>query len=137
MSTPRPEYNETAIYRITIHLDETLSGMDGRVRAAREMATVATRQPGFISMDTLRHGGRLSAFVILWSDLDAVDEWRSKIYERALQRYGVEAWQAFSEMEMETLENYTITATDGTPVHRRWKGAAERLISGLSIAKSA
>ena len=137
MSTPRPEYKENAIYRITIHVDETLSGMDGRVRAAREMATVATRQPGFISLDTQRLGGRLSAFVILWTDLDSIDVWRAKIYERALQRYGVEAWHAFSEMELETLENYTITATDGNTVHRRWKGAAERLISGLSIAKSA
>lgn len=137
MSTIRREYKDNAIYRITIHLDERLSNMDGRVRAAREMAAVATRQPGFISMDIRRNDGRVSAFVILWSDLDAVDDWRSKIYEHALQRYGTEAWRAFSEMELETLENYTITTDDGIPAHRRWRGAAKHLMNVLSIARSA
>ncbi len=137
MTMLRPEYQEGAIYRITIHLDENLSGMDGRVRAAREMATVATRQPGFINLEMQRRSGRLSAFVILWSHLEAIDIWRSKIYERALQRYGAEAWQTFSDMELETLEGHTVTTQDTRPLRQRWQGAAGRLFSELSIARSA
>jgi heme-degrading monooxygenase HmoA len=136
MTTKRPAYKEGAIYRITIHLDESLSGLDGRVRAAREMATVATRQPGFISLDTQRRSGRLTAFVLLWSDLEAIDEWRAKIYEQALQRYGAEAWHAFSDMELETFENHTVTIQDSRPLRQRWQGAAGRLFQELT-ARSA
>lgn len=137
MTTKRPEYKEGAIYRITIHLDESLSGMDGRVCAAREMATVATRQAGFINLEMQRRAGRLKAFVILWSDLEAIDIWRSKIYEQALQRYGAEAWHAFSDMELETLEGHVVTTHDARPLHKRWRGVAGRLLQELSSVRSA
>ncbi|MBT3557535.1 MAG: hypothetical protein HN644_08535 [Rhodospirillales bacterium] len=137
MTTKRPEYQEGAIYRITIHVDESLSGLDGHVRAAREMATVATRQPGFISLDTQRHAGRLNAFIILWSDLEAIDEWRAKIYEQALQRYGTDAWQTFSDMKLETLEHHTVAIQDNRPLHQRWQGMAGRLLHELKGVRSA
>jgi len=98
------EYKKSAIYRITINLSDESGGDDGNIRAAREMATVATRQQGFINLNTIENGGITTAYELLWSSLEAIDIWRSGIYESALHRYGKAAWKTFENMSLETVD---------------------------------
>ena len=98
------EYKKGAIYRITINMSDESCGDDGNIRAAREMATIATRQPGFISLETRENGGLTTAYVLHWASLEAIDIWRSKIYESALHRYGRAAWQTFENMSLDTVD---------------------------------
>ena len=98
------EYKKGAIYRITINLCDESCGDDGNIRAAREMATIATRQQGFISLESIEKGGLTTAYVLYWANLEAIDIWRSKIYESALHRYGRAAWQTFENITLDTVE---------------------------------
>jgi len=124
-------------YKIVIHVGRERGGMDGRVRAAREMATVATRQPGFVGIETEKQGGRIVAFVLHWITLEAVDAWRAKIYDSALQRYGADAWKTFVDMEMEPVPGSKYRLHDSGPVATALQSAADRVLNGISSAKSA
>jgi len=124
-------------YKIVIHVGAERGGMDGRVRAAREMATVAARQPGFVGLETEKRNGRVVAFVLHWITLEAIDAWRAKIYDTALQRYGADAWQTFVDMEMEPVPGTKRRLHDSGPIAAALHGAAERVFNGLSIARSA
>ncbi len=124
-------------YKIVIHVGRERGGMDGRVRAAREMATVATRQPGFVGLETEKQSGRIVAFILHWITLEAIDEWRAKIYDSALQRYGADAWQTFVDMEMEPMPGAKHRLHDNGPVAAALHGAADRVLNGFSQAKSA
>ncbi len=124
-------------YKIVIHVGREKGGMDGRVRAAREMATVATRQPGFVGLETQKQSGRIVAFILHWITLESIDAWRAKIYDSALQRYGADAWQTFVDMEMEPIPGARHRLHDSGPVAAALHGAADRVLSGFSLAKSA
>ncbi len=102
--TPRPQYKEGAQYRVTLHLDNDATCVNGRIRATRELATVATRYPGFVKLETRKNHGEITAFILIWDGLESVDNWRSGVYETALQRYGPDAWDTFANMELEVIE---------------------------------
>lgn len=124
-------------YKIIIHVGQERGGMNGRVRAAREMAAVAVRQPGFVGMETEKQGGHIVAFILHWITLEHIDAWRAKIYESALQRYGKDAWNTFVEMDMEPVPGTARRLHDSGPVAAALQNAADRVMSGLSPAKSA
>ena len=124
-------------YKITIHVGRENGGMDGRVRAAREMATVATRQPGFVGLETQKQSGHIVAFILHWITLEAIDAWRAKIYDSALQRYGADAWQTFVDMEMEPMPGVKHRMHDTGPIAAALHNAVDRALGGFSLAKSA
>ena len=124
-------------YRIIIHVGREAGGMDGRVRAAREMAAVATRQPGFVGLETEKRGGHVVALILHWITREAVDAWRAKIYDSALQRYGTDAWSTFVEMEMEPVPGVKHRLHDSGPIAQALHSAADRVFSGLFHARNA
>ncbi len=127
------EYRKGAIYRITINLSDESGGDDGNVRAAREMATIATRQPGFISLDSIEHGGKTTAYVLLWSTLEAIDIWRSGIYETALNRYGHGAWKTFENISLETVD--LPSHSTPSPIQNAAQNVTEKVRNVFSLAK--
>ncbi len=124
-------------YKIVIHVGRERGGMNGRVRAAREMAAVATRQPGFIGLETEKRNGHVVAFILHWITLEHVDAWRAKIYESALQRYGKDAWNTFVDMEMEPVPGTKRRLHEEGSIAAALHSAADRVMNGLSFAKSA
>ncbi|NQV44271.1 MAG: hypothetical protein HQ501_05170 [Rhodospirillales bacterium] len=118
-------------YKIVIHVGREKGGLDGRVRAAREMAAVATRQPGFVGLETEKQGGHVIAFVLHWITLEDIDAWRAKIYDSALQRYGADAWTTFVEMEVEPVPGTKHRLHDSGPIAQALHHAADRVFNGL------
>ena len=124
-------------YKIVIHVNRERGDLNGRIRAAREMATVAMRQPGFVGLETKKRNGRVSAFILHWITLEDIDSWRSKIYDSALSRYGVDAWQTFVDIELEQIPETKHKLHNSSTFAATLHGAAERIFSNLSLQKSA
>lgn len=65
------------------HDDEDL------VAPAEEMVTLATRQPGFLGLETAHHENGDRVMVSYWRDIDALEGWKAAGDDRITLRYGV------------------------------------------------
>lgn len=119
-------------YSVTIYLPRNAAGLDGRVRAAREMAAVAHRQPGFAGAER-RRDEDTEAMVLYWRDLEAIDNWRAHIYESALRRYGAEAWQAFQAIEVREIGAHQTAPAWPVALRRAADQMTERMLGMFTV----
>jgi heme-degrading monooxygenase HmoA len=74
--------------------------MDGHVRTAQEMLALATRQPGFLGLETTRGKRGPNMVISYWKDLAAIDAWRAKGDDTVAHRKGRDAWYGFSNLRV-------------------------------------
>ena len=124
-------------YQIKVRLPPERGEDSSSMRAAREMVTLAIRQPGFVGLETKKHNGKTNAYVIHWIDLESIDSWRAKIYESGLRRYDASAWHIFVHMEMVPNTRLSTahhrSSNKGKVIHQ----AFGRVIKGFALSKSA
>lgn len=63
---------------------------DGYDQAAARMVELASQQPGFLGIESVRDG--LGITVSYWSDETAMREWKKNVKHREVQRLGREEW---------------------------------------------
>lgn len=56
---------------------------------AEEMVTLATRQPGFLGLETAHHENGERVMVSYWRDIDALEGWKAAGDDRITLRFGV------------------------------------------------
>lgn len=60
-----------------------------RVAPADEMVTLATRQPGFLGLETAHHENGERVMVSYWRDIDALEGWKAAGDDKITLRFGV------------------------------------------------
>lgn len=86
--TPEPPY--FAVIFTSIRTD----GDDGYSAMAEEMVELASRQAGFLGMESVRSG--LGITVSYWASLEDIKAWRQNAEHRLAQKMGYRNWyQAF------------------------------------------
>lgn len=83
-NTPKPPYY-AVIFTSTL-TDDT----EGYAETAEEIETLAHSQPGFLGIESAREG--LGISVSYWSDLEAIQEWKTNLEHQVAQRLGRERW---------------------------------------------
>jgi heme-degrading monooxygenase HmoA len=83
-NTPKPPYY--AVIFTSIKTEDN----DGYAEMAEQMATLASRQPGFLGMETARDG--IGITVSYWESLDAIKNWKQQADHQQAQRLGRERW---------------------------------------------
>ncbi|MAF94997.1 MAG: hypothetical protein CMM60_04505 [Rhodospirillaceae bacterium] len=75
----------------TAVLNDTRGGMKdaGHVAPADEMVTIATRQPGFLGLETTRGQKGKKIIVSYWRDVDAIEGWINIGDIHINQRFGI------------------------------------------------
>ncbi|HHJ17618.1 MAG TPA: antibiotic biosynthesis monooxygenase [Gammaproteobacteria bacterium] len=68
---------------------------NGYEETARRMLALASRQPGFLSVESARDKDGFGITVSYWRDLDAIKAWRKNIEHREAQRLGRAQWYEF------------------------------------------
>ena len=69
---------ETPYYEAVITSYQEIDEMNGHVRTAHEMIALATRQRGFLGLETSRSPSGKPVVVSYWTSLDAVEAWQAR-----------------------------------------------------------
>ncbi|WP_432458941.1 antibiotic biosynthesis monooxygenase family protein [Agarivorans sp. QJM3NY_25] len=82
--TPAPPY-----YAV-IFTSLRTAGDQGYAEMAEKMFTLASKQAGFIGIESARE--ELGITVSYWSDLDSIKHWKANIEHQQAQKMGREHW---------------------------------------------
>ena len=83
-NTPEPPYWAVIFTSLRTDVDEGYGPM------SEAMVALASRQPGFLGVESAREGVGIT--VSYWKDLDSIAAWKAVVKHRAAQTRGREAW---------------------------------------------
>jgi len=64
--------------------------IEGYARTAARMMELATEQPGFLGVESVRED--LGITVSYWSDLQSIKQWKANAEHRLAQQMGMDKW---------------------------------------------
>src|SRR5262245_4674024 len=85
-SIPRPPY-----YAV-IFTSQRTDGENGYGDMAARMVELASKQPGFLGVETVRDAGGLGITVSYWESLDAIRNWKRNEEHLVAQAKGRSVW---------------------------------------------
>ena len=84
--TPKPPYY--AVVFTSLRTDTE----DGYEQMAKKMAAIASEQPGFLGIESVREENGLGITVSYWKDKDSIRGWKNHAAHQQAQRFGKEKW---------------------------------------------
>ena len=96
--TPEPPY-----YAV-IFTSQRAGPEHGYDPMAERMAELASRQPGFLGMETVRGADGFGITVSYWESAQAIMAWRSDVQHQAAQEAGQKLWYADYQLRVAKVE---------------------------------
>ena len=84
--TPKPPYY--AVIFTSLRTDAE----DGYEQTAKKMAALASEQPGFLGIESVREEGGPGITVSYWKDKDSIRGWKNHIAHQQAQQFGRDKW---------------------------------------------
>lgn len=97
-STPAPPYYAVIFTSQRTDVDDGYGAMGDR------MVELASRQPGFLGVESVRDAQGLGITVSYWSSLDAIAAWRAHAEHRVAQASGRRKWYGHFELRVARVE---------------------------------
>ena len=94
--TPKPPYYAVIF---TSHLSKDDQGYDDM---AEKMVELASKQPGFIGIESAR--GEVGITVSYWTDVDSIKKWKANVEHSEAQRLGHEKWYSSFKTRISKVE---------------------------------
>ncbi|MCG7199862.1 antibiotic biosynthesis monooxygenase [Marinobacter pelagius] len=94
--TPAPPY-----YAVIFSSHRT-EGNNGYAEMAERMAQLASRQPGYLGMESAREG--LGITVSYWESLEAIRNWKKNAEHQEAQRLGHQVWYSSFRVRVAKVE---------------------------------
>ncbi|WP_325895235.1 antibiotic biosynthesis monooxygenase family protein [Grimontia sp. NTOU-MAR1] len=85
-NTPEPPYYAVIFTNHRTEIDE------GYEEMAERMVELATEQPGFLGIESVREG--LGITVSYWKDLESIKQWKANMEHVEAQKMGRKKWYA-------------------------------------------
>jgi heme-degrading monooxygenase HmoA len=86
-ATPRPPY-----YAVVFTSVRTPDDAEGYAAMAERMVELASAQPGFLGVESVRGADAVGITVSYWDSLDAVRRWGEHVEHRLAQQLGRQRW---------------------------------------------
>ncbi|HSY21833.1 MAG TPA: antibiotic biosynthesis monooxygenase [Polyangiaceae bacterium] len=83
---------EPPYWAVIFTSERTPEDATGYASMAAEMVALASKQPGFLGVDSARGSDGVGLTVSYWESLEAIREWRRQEDHRIAQRLGREQW---------------------------------------------
>ncbi|MBK6672934.1 MAG: antibiotic biosynthesis monooxygenase [Proteobacteria bacterium] len=96
--TPEPPYFAV------IFTSQRTEGDHGYDAMADRMVELATKQPGFLGVESARDAGGFGITVSYWSSLEAIAAWRAHAEHRVAQETGRKQWYAHFKTRVARVE---------------------------------
>jgi heme-degrading monooxygenase HmoA len=93
--TPEPPY-----YAVIFTSRRTQADDEGYAEMANRMEELASRQPGFLGVESARDADGVGITVSYWETLEAIDAWREHAEHRIAQLSGKSKWYAAFELRV-------------------------------------
>ena len=84
--TPQPPYYAVVFTSIRTGIDE------GYTDTAENMLALASEQPGFLGVESVREQSGLGITVSYWKDEESIRKWKNHAAHQKAQRFGKEKW---------------------------------------------
>jgi heme-degrading monooxygenase HmoA len=97
-STPEPPYFAV------IFTSERTEVDDGYGAVADRMVELASQQPGFLGVESVRDAAGLGITVSYWASLEAIAAWRAHAEHRVAQSAGRKKWYSHFELRVAKVE---------------------------------
>ena len=97
-STPEPPYYAVIFTSQRTDVDDAYGAMGDR------MVELASQQPGFLGVESVRDANGLGITVSYWSSLDAIAAWKANAEHRVAQTSGRKKWYAHFETRVARVE---------------------------------
>ncbi len=96
VATPPPPY-----YTVVFTSLRT-GGDNGYAAMAEKMVELASRQPGFLGVESARD--EIGITVSYWSDLESIKAWKANAEHREAQKNGIEKWYTSFKVRIARVE---------------------------------
>jgi heme-degrading monooxygenase HmoA len=96
--TPDPPYYAVIFTSRRTAVDDGYGAMGDR------MVELASQQPGFLGVESVRDANGIGITVSYWSSLDAIAGWRAHAEHRVAQSSGRRKWYAHFELRVARVE---------------------------------
>ena len=96
-NTPKPPYYAVIF---TSHRTE---GDNGYEEMATKMVELASRQPGFLGIESARQ--EVGITVSYWTDLDSIRKWKTNIEHQKAQKLDREKWYSSFKIRISKVEH--------------------------------
>ena len=97
--TPQPPY-----YAVIFASVRTAQGTEDYARAAERMAQLASVQPGYLGVDSLRDANGVGITVSYWSSEEAIAAWRRNAEHTITREQGRKQWYQEYELRVAKVE---------------------------------
>ena len=84
--TPEPPYYAVVFTSVRTATD------DGYRETAEKMMALASEQPGFLGIESVREEGELGITVSYWQDKKSIRAWKTHAAHQQAQQFGREKW---------------------------------------------
>lgn len=95
--TPAPPYYAVIFTSVRTDADDA-----GYQAMAQHMDTLAARQPGYLGVESARHGVGIT--VSYWRDLASIRDWKANVEHLVAQRTGRSTWYAHYQVRIARVE---------------------------------
>ena len=85
-NTPEPPYYAVVFTSVRTATDE------GYADTAEKMMPLASNQPGFLGVESVRQDGGLGITVSYWKDTDSISKWKNHAAHQHAQQLGRHKW---------------------------------------------
>ena len=85
-NTPEPPYYAVIFTSVRTDADE------GYADTAAKMVALASGQPGFLGVESVREQGGIGITVSYWKDIKSIRAWKNNTAHRQAQQFGKEKW---------------------------------------------
>src|SRR5581483_9926306 len=100
-------------YYAVIFTSQRTEGERGYAKVAERMAELASQQPGYLGIETVRSADGFGITVSYWSSLEAISAWKRVSEHQAAQEAGKSTWYADYQLRISRVERaYGRQATD-------------------------
>lgn len=97
--TPEPPY-----YAVIFTSVRTSADVEGYSQTADEMVALASSQPGFLGIESVRDAEGVGITVAYFASEEAIRAWRENADHRTAQRHGRERWYRAYEVRVARVE---------------------------------
>jgi len=85
-NTPEPPYYAVVFTSLRTAID------DGYDQTAQKMVALASGQPGFLGVESVREESGLGITVSYWKDRESINQWKNHAAHRLAQQFGRDKW---------------------------------------------
>lgn len=96
--TPKPPYYAVIFTSLRTEADQGYGAM------AERMASLASQQPGYLGMESVRGSDGLGITVSYWASEEAIGQWREHAEHRVAQERGRAVWYQHYELRIARVE---------------------------------